>query len=125
MRGAGGKKIDALLFCAVALVVIAGLVLFARGTPVALGPYASVASVSGEGLLYVDGEPRIDLNTADAGLLQTLPGIGPVLAEEIVADREANGPFRTIEEVTRVKGIGEKKFAAMRAMIAVDADLSG
>lgn len=50
---------------------------------------------------------KIDLNTATAEELQRLPGIGPARAQAIVADREANGPFRIPEDLTRVDGIGE------------------
>ena len=50
---------------------------------------------------------KIDLNTATAEALQRLPGIGPARAQAIVADREANGPFRIPEDLTRVDGIGE------------------
>lgn len=49
----------------------------------------------------------VDINTATALELQALPGIGAVRAEEIVADREANGPFRIPEDITRVPGIGQ------------------
>lgn len=52
-------------------------------------------------------EERININTADAALLETLPGIGERRAADIVADREENGPFRIVEELTRVRGIGE------------------
>ncbi len=50
---------------------------------------------------------RVNINTADAAELQTLPGIGQVRAERIIADREANGPFRIPEDITRVSGIGQ------------------
>lgn len=50
---------------------------------------------------------KVDLNTADIYQLQELPGIGEKRARDIVADREANGPFRFPEEITRVSGIGE------------------
>ena len=50
----------------------------------------------------------IDLNTAGAEELKTLSGIGDVLAERIVAYREENGPFRRVEELTKVNGIGMK-----------------
>lgn len=53
------------------------------------------------------GEATININTATALELQELPGIGAVRAEEIVADREANGPFRIPEDITRVPGIGQ------------------
>ena len=49
----------------------------------------------------------VNINTADAVQLQTLPGIGQVRARDIIADREANGPFRYPEEITRVSGIGQ------------------
>ena len=52
-------------------------------------------------------EGRIDLNTASADELEQLPGIGAVRAADIVADRQANGPFRFPEEITRVPGIGQ------------------
>ena len=49
----------------------------------------------------------VNINTATVLELQALPGIGTVRAEEIVADREANGPFRIPEDITRVPGIGQ------------------
>ena len=48
----------------------------------------------------------VDLNVASASELEQLPGIGPVTAARIVVDREDNGPFRTIADLQRVKGIG-------------------
>jgi competence protein ComEA len=51
----------------------------------------------------------VNINTADAAKLATeLQGVGPALAEAIVADRKANGNFTTPEALTRVKGIGER-----------------
>jgi len=61
----------------------------------------------------------IDINLASAAELQALPGIGPATADKIVADREANGPFTTPEDIVRVAGIGEKKFEAIRDLIVV------
>ena len=52
-------------------------------------------------------EGKIDLNTATKEELMTLPGIGEKRAEDIIADREATGPFRIPEDLTRVSGIGE------------------
>ena len=62
---------------------------------------------------------RIDLNSADAPTLQLLPGIGEGLADAIVADREENGPYSSVEDLLRVPGIGEKRLAAIRDLVTV------
>lgn len=61
----------------------------------------------------------VNINTADVDTLTALPGIGQVLAERIVAYRQQNGPFRAIEEITKVEGIGEKKAEAILELITV------
>ena len=60
-----------------------------------------------------EGE-RIDLNTADQALLQTLPGIGPALAQAIVDYRDSCGGFYYVEELMDVPGIGAKRYEALR-----------
>jgi len=69
--------------------------------------------------LSVDG--RVDLNLADAALLETLPKIGPVTAQNIVAYRETYGPFETIEQIQEVKGIGPVTFEQIKDLITVGA----
>ena len=61
----------------------------------------------------------ISLNRADATALQDLPGVGPVLAERIIAYRESNGLFGEVEDLLDVPGIGEAKLAAIRDLVAV------
>lgn len=56
----------------------------------------------------------IDLNRATASQLESLPGVGPVLAARIEAYREAHGPFRSVEDLLDVPGIGEAKLAQLR-----------
>jgi competence protein ComEA len=63
---------------------------------------------------------RIDVNLASAGELTALPGIGPRLAERIVEERAAAGPFRSLEDVTRVKRVGPVLVARMRACAVVE-----
>jgi len=62
---------------------------------------------------------KVNINTADAETLKSLPGIGEKRAADIIADREANGPYRFPEEVTRVKGIGEETLAEFLEYITI------
>lgn len=62
----------------------------------------------------------LDLNTATAAELQTLPGIGPVLAERILDYRAEIGGFSTVEQLMEVRGIGEKKLDAIKDLVVVN-----
>ena len=65
-------------------------------------------------------EPAIiDLNSATAEQLQTLPGIGPVIASRIIAYRERVGSFRTVGELMNVDGIGEKKLEEIWDLVTI------
>ena len=61
----------------------------------------------------------ININTASQGELESLPGIGPALAQNIIDYRETTGPFETIEDIMKVSGIGTAKFGAMQDLITV------
>lgn len=63
---------------------------------------------------------RLDINTAGVEELMELPGIGEKRAQDIVAEREANGPYRFPEDLTRVKGIGEETVARLLDYITVE-----
>ncbi len=67
---------------------------------------------------------RLDINTAAPRELESLPGIGPVLARRIVEFRAKNPPFRRVEEILIIRGIGRRKFEALRDRIRV-ADSTG
>lgn len=62
---------------------------------------------------------RIDINQADAALLDSLPGIGPATAADIVAYRESQGAFKKTEDVMNVPGIKESRFARLKDLICV------
>lgn len=62
---------------------------------------------------------KININTASSAKLEELPGIGPVLAQNIIEYREKIGGFKSIEQIMDVDGIGEKKFDAMKNMIRI------
>jgi competence protein ComEA len=78
----------------------------------------SGVAASGTGTAPATAGPT-DLNTADATALELLPGIGPVLAGRIIAWRTANGPFRSIDELGEVSGIGDAILALLRPVVRV------
>lgn len=79
--------------------------------PVETAPAQTEAPTKTDGL--------ININTATRAELQTLPGIGEVLAQRIIDYREANGPFTDVSQLTYVSGIGEKRLAAIIDLITV------
>ena len=70
-------------------------------------------------LKFVEGTP-LDLNQATQEQLMALPGIGPVLAQRIVAWREEHGPFASLDELLEVPGIGKELLAALRPLVKVE-----
>jgi comEA protein len=64
-------------------------------------------------------EKKININTASLVELQKLPRIGEKVAQRIVDFREKNGKFRKVEEIMKVKGIGEKMFNRIKSLITV------
>jgi competence protein ComEA len=64
---------------------------------------------------------QVDLNKASAEELATIPGIGVALAQRIVEFREKEGAFRRVEDLMKVKGIGEKSFQKMQPHVKVEA----
>ena len=64
----------------------------------------------------------VNLNTASVAQLDALPGVGSSTAQRIVEYRQKNGPFKKIEELMNVKGIGEKSFLKLKPLITVGGD---
>ncbi len=65
-------------------------------------------------------QPLLNINTATAGEFEGLPGIGPVFATKIVSYREKIGGYGSIEELKDIKGIGGKKFEAIRNLVTIN-----
>ncbi|MBT2694989.1 helix-hairpin-helix domain-containing protein [Bacillus sp. ISL-55] len=61
----------------------------------------------------------VNLNSAGSSELQTLPGIGPAKAEAIIEYRETNGPYKSIEDLKEISGIGDKTFEKLKDLISV------
>ena len=78
-----------------------------------------VAALTGNALAE-----KINLNTADAETLAYIPGIGPSKAQEIITMREANGGFKTMEELLSVRGIGDRTLEVIRQHGALDGGVS-
>ena len=66
-----------------------------------------------------DPSGLVNLNTGTGAELEALPGIGPVLAEAIIAERERRGGFRSVNELRDVRGIGEKRFADLKDKVTI------
>jgi competence protein ComEA len=99
-----------------AIVLVLGLV-------AATGAAAQEAPRSSAKASAPAGAP-INLNTATVAQLETLPGIGKSTAERILEYRQKNGGFKKVEDLMNVRGIGEKSFLKMKALITVNAPKS-
>jgi competence protein ComEA len=62
---------------------------------------------------------KVNINTANAEQLSTLPGVGPKLAARIIEYRQKSGTFRSPQELLNVKGVGEKNFAKIEPLLTV------
>lgn len=80
---------------------------------------AGAAGSGGDGAVGAAGEAAVSLNTADASTLETLPRIGPALAQRIIDWREANGGFTDVQQLLDVAGIGERTFEGLRDRVTL------
>lgn len=89
-----------------------------RGVEVGMGDTGGASETNGfvaESVSSAAG--KIDINRANAEQLDGLKGIGPAKAQAIVADREKNGKFQSVDDLLRVKGIGEKLLSSMKESV--------
>ncbi len=80
-------------------------------------PRVGEAPAAGPAGVTADG--RVNLNTADEGALDTLPGVGPAIAGRIIEWREANGRFASVDDLLSVSGIGPKMLESLRDLVTV------
>jgi len=79
-----------------------------------------VAALASAGSSGASAKGVVNVNTATASQLQLLPRIGPAMAERIVEFRETNGPFRKVDELLAVRGIGSRSLELMRPYIVTE-----
>lgn len=77
-----------------------------------------LAKTSAQNLAKLRRAP-VDLNRATLGELERLPGVGPKMAERILAYRAENGAFKSVDDLDNVRGIGEKKLAVLKGLVRV------
>lgn len=97
----------------VTLFVILSLVSLSASMSFALGTEKSPSSAN------TAAEKLININTATADELSKLPRIGPKMSQRILEYRQQNGKFKKIEDIMKVKGIGEKTFKGFEKMITI------
>jgi len=90
----------------------------------ALGLVAALLVLSFAGAYAQTSAPKakININTAGQAELETLPRIGPKVAQRIIEYRAQNGGFKKVEDIMKVKGIGEKIFAQIKDQITIGAE---
>jgi len=93
------------------LAMVVALAGFAAGPVPAAAPAAQKPAAS-------EARP-VDLNTADTMALESVPGIGKSLSQRIVAFREKNGPFQSVDDLLKVQGVGEKSIQKLRPYLTV------
>lgn len=77
------------------------------------------SSSRGEGPAAAASDGLVVVNRATPAELESLPGVGPVLAERILSHREEHGPFETVEDLLDVSGIGEATLARLRPLVRI------
>ena len=100
-----------------------GEVLVTGGTGTAgsdvVGTGTGSTGAAGTGAVAGQAGAKVSLNSATVEQLDTLPGVGPKTAQEIVSYREQHGPFTSVDQLTDVKGIGPAKLASLRPLVTL------
>jgi competence protein ComEA len=98
-------------------VAFAALAMLFAAVPAAAAPQAKSSARAPR----ADSTQVVNINTASAAEFEALPGIGPKMAARIVEYRQKNGPFKKVEELMNVRGLGEKNFLKLKAQLTIGA----
>lgn len=101
------------------IVITALLVLGLGGMVLPAQESSRSRSVNATGSATAAGSAQVNLNSATLVQLQTLPGVGPAMAQRIMDYREQNDGFKKIEELMNVRGIGEVSFLKLKALVTL------
>lgn len=93
-----------------------------KGLAMGLAAALFILSLSGAYAQTNQPKAKVNINTATQAELESLPRIGPKVAQRIIDYRAQNGNFKKIEDLMKVKGIGEKIFAQIKDLITVGQD---
>jgi comEA protein len=85
----------------------------------AMAAVSTVSLNAAEKPAAAGNDKLVNINTADAGQLINLPQIGPKMAQRILDFRKSNGSFKRVQDLMKVKGIGEKVFAKLQPLITI------
>jgi comEA protein len=104
----------------VAVIITGGVVAWQRYSPPhAIEIYLPTPAETSADVSQPETPQKIDINRAEAWLLEALPGIGPSKAQAIIAYRQQNGGFKHITEITEVEGIGPAIYEEIKDLITV------
>jgi competence protein ComEA len=87
--------------------------------PAGAAPPATATSTARPSAATTPAETKININTADEASLEDLKGIGEAKAKAIIEYRQKNGPFKSVDDLKNVKGIGEKTLDDLREQVSV------
>jgi len=97
------------------------LAVFLAAAAIAPGRAASPPPARGDASAKSVPSAPVDVNTASAAELQAIPGIGKALAQRIIEFREKNGPFDQVDDLVKVRGIGEKSIVRLKPYLTAGA----
>lgn len=119
LEKAGGASTDAVLdnVNLAARLTDGQKVMVARAQPPQQQPSAGAAPAAGK--TPAQGGTLININSASAVELETLPGIGPSMSKRIIDYREKNGSFNSVEDLDDVEGIGPRKLESLKDLVTI------